>query len=158
MKLADLISDQRLSPSCERTGMVLVDGVVDDCKGLVAAVLSDKAQEYELALGSDESCRFYDIEQVVAAVGRSDRLIEAFRNSTDARLNELVDLGIVTLYEREQTFAETSWCADDLTEQYDMTAHEATEFLKVNEDALVEIMTKAGNVFFESHVRARTRQ
>lgn len=57
----------------------------------------------------------------------------------------------------EPTFAETSWCADDLTEHYEMTAEEASAWLKENEDALREATILAGSNWIGGNVKAELR-
>lgn len=57
----------------------------------------------------------------------------------------------------DATWAETSWRASDLTENFDMTAEEARAWLKKYEPGLLGTTVRAGNEYISNNCRAGMR-
>ena len=107
IKLSELLEAERLEACCQESGMILVGDIIDDCEDCVADILNTVTKSCpgwadSLMLGRDGSGRFFDSEHVISITHPSwhAKLREAFHDSPDASLNELVDAGIVTLYKR----------------------------------------------------------
>lgn len=66
---------------------------------------------------------------------RQIKELNAHNNELEDRIQEL---------QGSPTFAETSWCADDLTETYRLTTKEAEAWLKEHETELNEAMVSGG--------------